>query len=156
MIEILLKMILLDVMWVMGWKVATAENMVLEKVGEWGEQQVEKGYKIFDGLIVCPWCLPNLHGVLFVVPLALMLEILPHNWYWWQYAALYPFFIGGACFTSGMLWDWHLLIERKKDYYEAAAAFHEEEVEQIEEKKEPQKQEQPQKHDKHHIRKSKH
>lgn len=103
MIFIILKIMFLNVLWVFAWKIATEEGMILEKLGSWGSRKVDEGYRIFDGLITCPWCLPNFHGILIVWPLAFLLEIVPLEWDW-KYLAIHVFVVGGASFICGTLW----------------------------------------------------
>lgn len=120
MIEVIFKAIFCTVAWVMMWKIATAEEMILEKVGKWGEQMAEK-YKIFNGLIVCEWCLPNIHGILFVWPLMILSGIIEWEW---KLLFIYPFVLGGSCFLSGMLWGAYLRGNAKHEYYEKASAYY--------------------------------
>lgn len=108
-------MIFLTTVWVMAWKVATAEKMIFKKIGEYGKKKVEQGYKIFNGLIVCPFCLPNIHGFLFVWPLSFALGVMPLDLVWYKYIILYIFSTGGSCFTSGVLWTLYETLNSKKD-----------------------------------------
>lgn len=116
------KMIFLITAWVMMWKIITSENMILEGVGKWGERMAKR-YPIFDGLIVCEWCLPNIHGILFVYPLAFGLRVL--CWWHWEYVLMYPFVLGASSFICGNLWAWYLRNNAKKDLYEAQKAYYE-------------------------------
>lgn len=106
----------LDILWVFAWKIATEDDMVLEKVGNWGSRMVEKGYKIFDGLVTCPWCLPNLHGILVVWPLAFLLEIVPFEWNY-KYLIIHVFVVGGASMFCGMSWLLYNYLSAKTKYY---------------------------------------
>lgn len=117
MIEFIIKMIMLTTIWVIMWKIATAEGMILEELGKWGEKKVKEGYKIFDGLIVCQWCLANFHGILFVWPLAFIMGIMPFE-FRWEYVAAYPFCLGGSSMMSGFIWAWYTTLNAKKEYYE--------------------------------------
>jgi len=117
MIEIILKMILLDVIWVIGWKIITEKNMLLEKVGEFGEEKLSKGYKVFDGLITCPFCLGNIHGILFVWPLAFLLNIIPFEWNW-KYLLCHIFVASGTSMIAGFIWSGYKYFEVKGKYYE--------------------------------------
>lgn len=117
MIALILKLIFLDVLWTMGWKIITEKNMLLEKVGDFGEKKLEQGYKVFDGLIICPWCIPNIHGVLFVVPLSFGLGIMPFVWDW-KYLMMWPFVVAGASLISGLIWSLYKHLELKHKYYE--------------------------------------
>lgn len=117
MIELIVKLIFLSTIWSLGWKVVTAKGMLLEKIGEWGDKKVEDGYKIFEGLITCPFCIPNIHSLLFVYPLAFIIGIMPFEFNW-EYVAIYPFCVSGSSFLSGAIWTVYLTLNAKKDYYE--------------------------------------
>jgi hypothetical protein len=117
-------MIFLGVVWVLGWRVAVSEEMIFEKIGKWAEKKEEEGWKIMSGLVLCPWCLPNIHGILFVWPLAWALEILPHNMIWWKYLAMYPFYLGASSYIAGMLWNIYLTLNQVKDSNEASVDWY--------------------------------
>lgn len=118
MILFIIKMIFLTTLWTLGWKIATSDDMVLEKLGQWGQKKVDEGNKIFDGLIVCEWCLPNIHGILFVWPLAFGMGIMPFVWDW-KYLLAYPFCVAGSSFISGILWEFYLTMNAKRNYYKS-------------------------------------
>lgn len=122
MILVMLKMIFLITCWVMMWKIGTAEGMLFEGIGKWADKMNEK-YKIIDGLLLCPWCLPNIHGLLFVYPLAFGMGIL--EWWDWRYLMMYPFVLGASSFVCGNLWDWYLRNNAKKELYEQQTAYYE-------------------------------
>lgn len=117
MTEIILKMILLDVIWVLMWKIATEPNMIFEKIGDFGRRKVDEGYMIFDGLITCPYCLGNIHGILFVWPLAFLLNIVPFEWEW-KYLLCHIFVAGGTSIIAGFVWSGYKHFETKSRYYE--------------------------------------
>lgn len=116
MITLILKMIFLDVLWVLAWKIATSDDMVLEAVGKWGNKMNDK-YKIFDGLVTCPYCLGNIHGLLFVWPLALFLGIVPLEWDW-KYLAIHFFMVAGTSITCGVIWGLHEIMLNKIKYWQ--------------------------------------
>lgn len=122
MILLICKMIFLGVCWVMLWRVAVSDKMIFEKVGKWAEAKVDKGHKVYD-LFICPWCMGSVHGILFIWPLAFAMRILPFEWNW-DYVCMYPFYLGGTSFISGMLWHIYLTMNQKKDYYESGVTFH--------------------------------
>jgi len=117
MIVIILKLIFINILWVIGWKILTAKGMVGEKLGEYGEKKVEQGYKIFDGLLICPYCLPNIHGILFVWPIAFILGVLPFEWNW-KYLVVHVLMVCGSSFICGTLWTLHEMMGTKKKYLE--------------------------------------
>lgn len=120
MIIVILKMIFLLVCWTMGWRVIISEGMLFEKLGEWAEKKAETN-KWFDA-IICPWCIPNIQGLLFVYPLAFALGIL--EWWDWRYVAMYPFTLGAASFICGTLWEIYLTRNRKREYYTNAQKYY--------------------------------
>lgn len=115
--ELIFKILVLDIMWVMGFKVITEDGMLLEKVGNWGKKWYDKGYKIMDGLIICPFCLPNLHGILFVWPMAFMLDVVPFEWNW-KYLIVHIFVACGGSFICGIIWSLYKHLELKHKYLE--------------------------------------
>lgn len=140
MILLSLKITLLTVTWTLGWKVSISEGLWLEKLGKWGEAKVESGYKIFDGLIVCPWCVPNIHGLLFVWPLAFGLGVMPFEFNY-KYFLIYPFCVCASSFISGFIWTIYLTLNSKKvsnewasKYYENAQKYYYEQVKKIKDK----------------------
>lgn len=112
------------VCWTMGWRVVISEGMLLEKLGKWAEEKA-KTNKLFD-ILVCPWCIPNVQGLLFVYPLAYGMGIL--NGFHWEYLMMYPFCLGGASFISGMLWNIYLTMNQMKDFFESGVAVHDRQI----------------------------
>ena len=117
MIEVFLKILLMDIIWVLGFKVITEEGMLLEKVGEWGGKMYDKGYKIMDGLIICPFCLPNLHCLLFVWPLAFITGIVPFELDW-RYLVVHIFVACAGSFICGTIWTGFKTMQFKNKYWE--------------------------------------
>lgn len=118
MILLIIKMIFLTTLWTLGWKVIISEGMLLEKIGSWGDKKAEQGYKIVEGLITCPWCVPNIHGLLFVWPLAFGMGIMPLE-FSWKYVFAYPFCVAGSSFVSGYVWGLFLMVNAKRDYFKS-------------------------------------
>ncbi len=116
MIELILKMIFLDVLWVLAVKISTSEGMIFERIGTWGAKMNDK-YKIFDGLITCPYCLGNAHGIAFVWPLAIFLGIVPCEWDW-KYLGVHFFMVAGTSITCGIVWGLHEIMLTKSKYWE--------------------------------------
>lgn len=127
MIELILKIVFLTVSWSLGWKVIISEGMLLEKLGRYAENKIKEGNKIGD-VIFCEWCIPNLHGVLFVLPLAFALGILPFELNW-KYLFMYPFCLGASSFITGMLWQIHLLVKSKIEFNESGRIYFEQSAE---------------------------
>lgn len=110
---ILLKLIAITFILVMGVKISTAEGMVFEKIGEYGERKVKEGYKIFEALLVCQWCLPSIWSIP-AHAFAFGLNILPFEFNW-QLLIRWPLVIMGASFISGNAWNIYETINKIKE-----------------------------------------
>ena len=116
----LLKLIILTSICVLGFKIVTAEDMALEKLGEWAEKKVNDGHKIFE-LIVCPWCMPTLFswiGFSFACGIGVV-ENLSWNLLWY-----YPLCIGGSSLVCGLIWTFYTGMNSKKNYYDNAQKYY--------------------------------
>lgn len=109
---LLLKLILLTFIWVMGIKISTAEGMVFEKLGNWANKQVDKGYKIYEAIISCEWCLPSLHSVIGYA-FAVGIGVIDH--FEWKLVVLYPLVVCGTSLLSGLTWTIYLTINEIKE-----------------------------------------
>lgn len=119
---ITLKLIIITFIWVMGIKISTAEDMIFEKVGKWGKRKVDEGYKIFEALIVCQWCLPSFHSLIGYA-FAFGLNIMPFEWDW-KLLIRYPLVVMGTSFLSGMVWTSYETINRIKECNELEAEYY--------------------------------
>lgn len=117
----LIKVILITFIWVMGIKISTSEGMVFEKLGKYAERKVEKGYKIWEALIACEWCLPSVHSV-FGYAFSFGIGIIPFE-FQWKYIIMLPIVIMGTSFLSGNVWNIYLTINKIKENNEAQAAY---------------------------------
>lgn len=117
MIEVFCKILVMDIIWVVGFKVVTEDSMLLEKLGQWGKRMYDNGYKIMDGLIICPFCLPNIHCLLFVWPIAFLTGFVPFEWEW-RYLIIHVFVACAGSFICGTIWTWYQYLEVKKKYFE--------------------------------------
>jgi len=117
MIEVFLKILVMDIIWVLGWKVVTEDSMFLEGVGNWGKKWYDKGYKIMDGLVICPFCLPNLHCLLLIWPIAFLTGFVPFEWEW-RYLIIHVFVACAGGFICGTIWTLYQYLEVKKKYFE--------------------------------------
>lgn len=117
MILLLLKLILLTAIWVLGIKIATAEDMVLEKLGNYGKQKVEEGYKIFEALWVCEWCMPSVHSIIGYA-FAVGLDII--NGFDWKLVILYPLVVMGTSVVTGFTWNYLEKSNAITEYYKNA------------------------------------
>lgn len=117
---LLLKLIILTFICVMGLKIVLSKGMLLERVGEWLEYQVESGHKIFD-LFICQWCMSTLQSIT-AHGFAFALGILPFEWNW-QLAARWPLVVMGSSFLCGNVWNLYETINRIKEKNEAEANY---------------------------------
>lgn len=117
MIEIFLKILVMDVIWVLAFKVLTEEEMLLEKVGQWGAKMYDKGYKIMDGFILCPFCLPNLHCLFIIWPVAFLTGFVKFEWEW-RYLIVHGFVACAASFICGTIWLLFKTMQFKNKYWE--------------------------------------
>ena len=96
-------------------KVATSEEMIFERFGNWAELQVKQGRKIFE-LGICPWCMNTLF-IFFGWACIFTLEILPFEFNI-KYVAVHCIAWFASCFISGVTWTWYLTLNARKEYYE--------------------------------------
>lgn len=118
---VLLKLIIIVSIWVLGIKIATAEDMLLDNLGKWATKQAKK-HKIFEALIVCPFCMPSIHSVIGYF-FAFGLNILPFEWNW-QLIIRYPLVVIGASIISGFTWVGYETINRIKEKNELEAEYY--------------------------------
>lgn len=109
---LLFKLILLTFIIVMGLKIAMSKGMLLEKLGDYFENKVEIGHKIFD-LFICPWCMSTLQSIT-AHGFAFALGILPFQWDW-QLLARWPLVVMGTSFLSGNAWNIYETINQIKE-----------------------------------------
>lgn len=112
MIIIIFKLIFFTVCLVWGVKIVTEPGMAAEKIGQWADDKVEAGYKIFDALLTCPFCMPSIYtsfgfgfGYLFGVVTK------------WEQLYAYPIVVCGSSLIGGMIWIAFQLILDIKKYF---------------------------------------
>ena len=113
---LLFKLILITFILVMGLKIAMSKDMLLEKVGDYFEEKVADGHKVFD-IFVCPWCMSTLQSIVAHV-IAIGLGILPMEWDW-QLLIRWPLVVMGTSFIAGNAWNIYETINRIKERNEA-------------------------------------
>jgi hypothetical protein len=118
-----IKMVILTISWSLGWRVIISKGMLFEKLGDWSEKKVEAGNKIYD-VISCPFCIPNLHGILFVWPLAFGLGVMPFEWNY-KYLLLYPFILSLSSFITGFTWNIYQTINSIKENKDWGSKYYE-------------------------------
>lgn len=112
MIILILKIIFITTCLVWGVKISTEEGMVFEKLGAWADKRIDKGEKIWEALLRCPFCMPSIYtaiGYLFAYWLGVRFT--------WNDLIAYPIIVGGASLVSGMIWTFFQLIAAAAKYF---------------------------------------
>ena len=101
----------------MGIKIVTAEGMVLQKLGEYAERKIEEGYRIWEPLMYCEWCLPSIHtSVAFVFAFGIgVIESLS-----WSLLFYYPLVAMGSSLINGLIWQFYKLQNYNKEFYQSS------------------------------------
>lgn len=118
---ILLKLISLTSIWILGIKIITTDGMVLEKVGRYGQKKVDEGYRIFEPLWVCQWCMPSIHtliGFLFAWGLGFIT-----TWQW-NFLIMYLVCAFATSLICGLVWMVYMLLNSIKQYYDNAQEYY--------------------------------
>lgn len=111
MVEKLFSIIVLTSLWCLALQISTSEGMIFYKLREYAET---KKSKIWEAIVLCPWCCASLHSI-FGMLAAFGLGIINIEW---QTLILWIFTIAGSSLTVGMIWQIHKYIEVKNKYYE--------------------------------------
>ena|SRR5688572_11194751 len=122
MIVIILKVMFFLYIWVMGIKIGTADDMIFEKLGKYGKKKVEQGYKIFEAIIVCEWCLPSVHSI-FGYGFAFAFDVIPFQWDV-RYIIMWPIVVAGTSLCTGLTWTIYKTINDIKDNNENQAKYY--------------------------------
>lgn len=115
--QLLFSLIAITSIWCLMIKIVTSEGMVLERLGKYGEKKVDEGYKIFEALWVCQWCMPSIHslvGLGFAWGMGLIPELS------WHLLFYYPLVAGGSSLVNGLVWQYYLTKNNEKDFLETA------------------------------------
>lgn len=118
---IIFKLIFILSVWCLGVKISTANGMIFERIGDWGERKVDEGYKIFEALIVCPFCLPSIHS-LFAYSIAFGLDILKFE-FDWKLLIMWPIVVMGSSIVSGFTWTAYQTINQVKEKNEMEVEY---------------------------------
>lgn len=127
---ITIKLIVITVTIVMALKVALSEGMIFQKVGEWLENKVKDGHKIYD-LFICPYCMNSLQ-VFTAHAFAFGLNIIPFE-FSWPLLIRIPLVVFASSFISGNLWNLYETVNRIKEKNEAEANYYDSLIEYKEE-----------------------
>lgn len=118
---VLFNIIIITFIWVMGIKISTADGMVFEKLGRYAQRKVDEGYKIWEALVACEWCLPSVHSI-FGNAFAMGLGIIPAEFNK-ELFIRWPLVIMGTSLLSGLTWTIYLTINKIKEKNEAEAEY---------------------------------
>lgn len=102
-------------------KISTHDGMLFEKVGKFGEKKIKQGYKIFEALWICEWCMPSIHSLIgFGFGFAIgVIDVFS-----WKLIAYYPLCVGGASLCCGLIWEFYNLMVANKMYYENGQQYY--------------------------------
>lgn len=103
---ILIKLIGITSLLVLGWKIVTSEDMLLESVGDFAEAKAKEGKRYYE-LLFCQWCMPSAWSLLGFV-FAYGLGIISIEW---KLLFLYPLCVCGSSLVCGVTWSLYKLIE---------------------------------------------
>lgn len=107
------KLIFFTVCLVWGVKIVTEPGMMLDKLGEWGEKKVDAGYKIFDALLTCPFCMSSIYTS-FAYGFGYLMGIVTE----WKELIAYPIIVCGSSLVAGIIWQVFQLIIRISRYFD--------------------------------------
>lgn len=113
MFILIFKLIFITVCFVWGIKIATEPGMILDKLGEWGEKKIEEGYKIFDALLTCPFCMSSVYTS-FSYGIGYLLGVVTS----WHDLVAYPIVVCGSSMIGGIIWQFFQLIIRVSRYFD--------------------------------------
>ncbi len=114
MMILIFKLIAITSFLVWGIKIVTEPGMMLDKLGAWGERKVDEGYKIFDALLTCPFCLPSVYSA-FGYGFGYLLGIVTE----WKQLIAYPIVVCGSSLVAGIIWMVFQLILSVKKYFDS-------------------------------------
>ena len=109
---LLIQLIIITSIWCLGVKIITAEGMILQKLGVYAKQQVDKGNIVWDALVNCEWCLASIHsllGYLFALGIGVITK------FEWRLIFMYPLVAMGTSLLTGMIWNYHLKSNSEKE-----------------------------------------
>lgn len=110
-------LIVITTILVLGVKILTAEGMILEQLGKWGEEKMDEGVQWISPLFGCAWCMPSLYTFLGV-GIAFGMGLIPE--FSFRLIFYYPVVAFGSSLTSGLIWQYYLTKNAQKELYEEA------------------------------------
>jgi hypothetical protein len=96
-------------------KISTSEDMVFESLGNYAVEQNEKGNRIWETLVLCPYCMASFYSLFGYLFYYLIFDITN-----WRIFFAAPVIIGASSLIHGLVWSVFELLWAKKAYYEKA------------------------------------
>lgn len=109
---LIIKLIIVCSFLVLGVKISTEENMLFGRIGEWANKQVDKGYKIWEAIILCPFCAPSVWSLVAIG--------FGYLFGWvdsWTIFYYYPVIVGGSSLCAGLVWTFYQLLSQVIKYF---------------------------------------
>jgi len=118
---ILFKLILITSLLILGYTIASQENMVFYKIRVWAEKVYDKGSKWVAPFFLCIWChssIWSMPGFLFAYGIGVI--GLSWNLLWY-----YPLCVCGSSLVSGLIWTLYTTVNSVKDKNDQSAIYFE-------------------------------
>lgn len=111
---LIFKLIILTSIWCIGLFIVTQEGMLLYSFRKWAEKENEKGMRVTEALIICPWCLPSIHAMVGYF-FAVIIGIVDH--FEFKFVLIYPLVVMGSSIVCGSTWTLIEYFSAKTEYY---------------------------------------
>ncbi len=119
---ILIKLVIVTSLLILGYTIASQEEMVLHSVRVWAEKKYDEGWRWLKPVFLCIWCMASvwsLFGFVFAYQLG-FIKCDSWNILWY-----YPLCVCGSSLLSGLTWTIYTTINAVKDKQEAQAIYFE-------------------------------
>lgn len=113
---LLLKLIFITSLLVLGYTVATQENMVFHGIRKWAEKKKENGSKWAEPLFLCHWCQSSSWSLISFA-FAFGLGIIQS--FTWSIFIYYILTVCGSSLLNGFVWGFHLKQNAEKECAES-------------------------------------
>ena len=104
---------------VMAVKIVTQDGMIGESLGNYAEDKLKEGNRIWEPLMLCQWCMPSIYS-----SLGFCFFIFFHGSINYRLFFLYPVVVGFSSLVCGATWSIIELVWAKKSYYEKAESYY--------------------------------
>lgn len=92
------KIIVITVIWVLGFYLASSEGMVFYGLTKYAETRKSL---IWQPIVLCVWCMPSIHSLIGYL-FAAGLGVITH--FSWRLVFMYPIVVMASAFLGGFLW----------------------------------------------------